>query len=75
MQDLYRLVRITNKNKLILFIMSQYRTLCFKTKKIAQKNELEIKQYFKNFLISSEINEGTDERGKNGFFVQYILKD
>ena len=55
--------------------MIQYRTLCFKTKRIAQKNELEIKQYFKSFLLSSEINEGIDERGKSGFFVQYTLKD
>lgn len=50
-----------------------YDTLAFKTKKIAEKNEQEIRDYFKDRLISSKISTGKDERGNYGFQVIYTL--
>lgn len=53
--------------------MENYSTLSFKTVKQAEKNESEIKSYFGDRYINSFIREGIDERGNNGYFVEYNL--
>lgn len=50
-----------------------YNTLSFKTKKIAEKNQAEIVEYFKDKIIKSSIKFGTDERGNDGYQVIYYL--
>lgn len=51
----------------------QYDTLCFKTKKTAIKNEVQIKSYFENRFVSSKIKQGVDERCNKCFYVEYTI--
>lgn len=53
--------------------IEEYRTLSFKTKRVANKNLKEIKEYFNQRILDIGINKGIDERGNNGFYVWYIL--
>jgi hypothetical protein len=53
--------------------MKTYSTLCFKTRKQALKNQVEIELYFGSGLVNSEILEGVDERAVKGFYVKYNL--
>ncbi len=50
-----------------------YRTLSFKTKRQAEKNQKEIENHFGDRLINSEILFGKDERGNEGHYVKYSL--
>jgi hypothetical protein len=52
----------------------KYKTLSFKTKAIAEKNKQEIINHFGDRVLNTTILSGVDERGNNGFFVQYNLK-
>lgn len=52
---------------------SIFETLAFKNKKIATKNEDQIKSYFGERLVNSEILSGRDERGNYGYQIKYIL--
>jgi len=53
--------------------MEEYKTLCFKTEKMAHKNKQEISIYFASRFIDSEILQGTDERGNIGFYITYTI--
>jgi hypothetical protein len=54
--------------------VESYRTLSFKTRAIAEKNKKGIETYFGERLSNSLIKKGIDERGDDGFFVEYSLK-
>jgi hypothetical protein len=54
--------------------VEKYRTLSFKTKEIAEKNKKNIESYFGERVLNSNIIRGIDERGSDGFFVEYSLK-
>jgi len=60
---------ILNKNG-----VEDYRTLCFKTERIALKNKSDIESYFGERLVKSEVLFGDDERGDKGYYVKYELK-
>jgi hypothetical protein len=53
----------------------EYRTLSFKTKKQANKNLKEIKEYFDKKILNIGIDKGIDERGNSGFYVWYLLNN
>lgn len=53
--------------------MEKYETLCFKTKKTAEKHKKEISDYFKIPLENCNILQGTDERNNTGYYVEYFL--
>lgn len=53
----------------------EYRTLSFKTKKVANKHKEEIETYFKQRVLDIGIDIGVDERGYNGYYVWYILTE
>lgn len=54
--------------------IEKMRTLSFKSKQIAEKNKKQIVDYFGDRILNSSINKGIDERGNNGFYVEYDLK-
>lgn len=56
------------------FQTEKYTTLAFKTKQIAETNLKEIKEYFGDKLLKSEILFGKDERGNRGYKVIYFIK-
>ena len=51
-----------------------YDTDSFETKIIAEKNQEEIKDYFGERLLESEIVNGIDDKGNYGYQVKYKLK-
>jgi hypothetical protein len=53
----------------------QLNTLSFPTKKVAKENETQIKDYFGNRLVESNIRVGVDERGKKGFQIHYTISN
>jgi len=55
--------------------MEFYRTLCFKTKQIAEKNKTEIEDYFNDKIVSTQVQQGTDERGNEGYYVSYTIRE
>lgn len=50
-----------------------YRTLSFKTERIATKNMNNLKSYFGSRILDIGIDRGVDERGNDGFYVWYVL--
>ena len=52
-------------------MIGTYSTLCT-TKKKAEKHKKNIDAYFNN-ISESKILFGVDERGNNGYYVEYIL--
>jgi hypothetical protein len=54
--------------------VENYRTLSFKTRAIAEKNKKDLETYFGERFSNSMISKGIDERGNDGFFVEYSLK-
>jgi len=54
-------------------INEEYKTLSLKTKREANKNLKEIKEYFNQRVLDIGIDKGIDERGNNGFYVWYLL--
>lgn len=53
--------------------MEEYKTLCFKTKKTAEKNKQEIANYFNIPLENCNVLHGIDERKNIGYYVKYFL--
>lgn len=51
-----------------------YSTIAYKTKKSADKSASQIKEYFGDRFIKSEVLKGKDERGDYGYQVHYELK-
>ena len=51
-----------------------YEAGAFKTKTTAEKNQKEIKDYFGQKFLKSEIINGTDDKGNYGYLVKYTLK-
>lgn len=51
----------------------KYSTLAYKTKKSAEKSESQIKDYFGDRFLKSEVLQGEDERGNYGYQVHYEL--
>jgi hypothetical protein len=54
--------------------VENYRTLSFKTKSTAEKNQKEIINYYGNRVLNTTIKRGIDERGDNGYYVEFNLK-
>jgi len=52
----------------------KYSTLAYKTKKSAEKSAIEIKDYFGDRFIKSEVLQGKDDSGNHGYQVNYELK-
>jgi len=51
----------------------KYSTLAYKTKKSAEKSASQIKDYFGDRFLKSEVLQGEDERGNYGYQVHYEL--
>ena len=54
--------------------IEEYSTLAYKTKKSAEKSANQIKDYFGDRFLKSEVLQGEDERGNYGYQVHYELK-
>ena len=54
-------------------MIERYTTLCFNSKKIAEKNCNEIIKYFGSNLIDCKIVQSIDERLNKGYSVHYSL--
>ncbi len=54
--------------------IEKMRTLSFKSKEIAEKNRKGLVDYFGDRILNSSISKGIDERGNDGFYVEYDLR-
>ncbi len=54
--------------------IEKMRTLSFKSKEIAKKNRKGLVDYFGDRILNSSISKGIDERGNDGFYVEYDLR-